>query len=255
MIRNGMAQAMKLTIPVIALELPSYSRKENQRFRNILPDCQGLSRSGIPPAPHRARQGSVSQSEPVLVERYSFRHRDDTVDREDSGRARIDKRSRRWGRRGRILDGLAMPIKYRVMYPECRYCSALEQKTFNRRSPPRRSPIGGATLDFISKSLRSQVSMQPPALIWPKRGCRGAARSTRRNLTGSAFIFGDATHAIVAARVARDEFTAVPSGCQPRIRAHPRRCCCRTWRQPLPTTTWKSKTLSLLRTPELVLGT
>ena len=87
-------------------------------------------------------------------------------------------------------------------------------------------PIGvGATRDFISTTSPAS----PASIPWSalargrRRACRGGRGSVDSNyLTGKrVFIFGDATHAIAAARVASEElgFEVVGLGClQPRIR-------------------------------------
>ena len=89
-------------------------------------------------------------------------------------------------------------------------------------------PIGvGATRDFVAEvAALAGIDAAPVLAAEAARACPGTARSVDSTyLTGKrVFVFGDATHAIAAARVAAEElgFTVVgPRHLQPRVR--PRR--------------------------------
>ncbi|WP_373488267.1 ferredoxin:protochlorophyllide reductase (ATP-dependent) subunit B [Blastomonas sp.] len=214
----GMAQAMQLSIPVIPLELPSYSRKENwgasETFYQIVRTLAvgDSSRS----APRQA--GSPRPKANLLgPSALGFRHRDDIVE--------IAK----------ILAALGIEINLTaplgagagdiarigdadfniVMYPEIADSAARWLEKTLQQPFTKTIPIGhGATLDFIREVAALAGVDAAPALDLAEARMPWWSRSVDSTyLTGKrVFIFGDATHAIAAARVARDELGFVVCG-------------------------------------------
>ena len=218
----GMAEAMRLPCPVVPLELPSYSRKENwgagETFYLIL---RHLADRDVRPAP-RAEEGGgrvplVNILGPAAL---GFRHRDDV--REVRG----------------ILDSLGIDVNCVaplgaspaeiarigaadfniVLYPEIGDSAArwLEREFKQPRTTT--VPIGvGATRDFIAE-VAALAGVDPePALADGESRVPWWSRSVDSTyLTGKrVFVFGDATHAVAAARVAHEElgFEVVGLGC------------------------------------------
>lgn len=211
---GGLAQALKLPVPVIPLELPSYQRKENwgasETFYQLV---RGLLKSRVP-APGEARQQRPSNQRPrcnlLGPTALGFRHRDDVTELT------------------RLLDNLGIdinvvaPLSARprdllripdadfnvIMYPEVASVAAQWLKrTFNQ---PMTTivPIGvNATREFVAQVV-GLAGLDPQAadmagaarLPWYSRSVDSTYLTGKR-----AFVFGDATHAIAAARVAKEE--------------------------------------------------
>ncbi|WP_029059936.1 ferredoxin:protochlorophyllide reductase (ATP-dependent) subunit B [Stappia stellulata] len=204
----GLAKALGLSIPVIPLELPSYQKKENWGaaetfYRLVRGFCGGV---GQPDRSERTRKTCNILGSTAL----GFRNRDDI--REVKG----------------ILDALGVPVNVIaplgatpadiarlpeadfnvVLYPEIADTAARWlERTFKQ---PRSTtiPIGAtATRDFV-REIATLAGVDPePALEELGERLSWYARSIDSNyLTGKrVFIFGDATHAVAAARVCRDE--------------------------------------------------
>ncbi|MCA1244034.1 ferredoxin:protochlorophyllide reductase (ATP-dependent) subunit B [Stappia stellulata] len=204
----GLAKALGLSIPVIPLELPSYQKKENWGaaetfYRLVRGFCGGIA----PPD----RSGRTRKTCNILGSTaLGFRNRDDI--REVKG----------------ILDALGVPVNVIaplgatpadiarlpeadfnvVLYPEIADTAARWlERTFKQ---PRSAtiPIGAtATRDFVCE-IAALAGVDPePALEALGERLSWYARSIDSNyLTGKrVFIFGDATHAVAAARICRDE--------------------------------------------------
>ena len=204
----GLAKALGLSIPVIPLELPSYQKKENWGaaetfYRLVRGFCGGVA----PPD----RSGRTRKTCNILGSTaLGFRNRDDI--REVKG----------------ILDALGVPVNVIaplgatpadiarlpeadfnvVLYPEIADTAARWlERTFKQ---PRSAtiPIGAtATRDFV-REIAALAGVDPePALEALGERLSWYARSIDSNyLTGKrVFIFGDATHAVAAARICRDE--------------------------------------------------
>jgi light-independent protochlorophyllide reductase subunit B len=228
---GSLAAGMQLTIPLVPLELPSYSKKENwgasetfyQLVRTLL-----LERSRTrEPRPDRA--GRRPRVNLLGATSLGFRGRDDT--REIT----------------RLLDQLGVDVWVAApldaspddllrlpgadanvcLYPEIAQatCGWL-QRTF-QMPVISTVPIGiGATRDFIIEVGRVLGIDVSPVLARERLGdaARGASQSLlpwysrsvdSTYLTGKrVFIFGDGTHVIAAARIAAEElgFTVVGLG-------------------------------------------
>ncbi len=208
---GGLAESMDIPVPVIALELPSYQRKENfgasetffQLARKLAqpvektPDitCNILGPTGL-----------------------GFRHRDDVTEivrmLEEAGI--VVNLVAPMGASPIELAGLGAAHFNVMLYPEIaeETCRWLE-KTFDQPYT-KTVPIGvGATKDFlkeISEITGKEIAASDDRLRLPWY----SASVDSTYLTGKrVFIFGDATHAKAAARIARDEmgFEVVGLGC------------------------------------------
>ncbi|GAB5348296.1 Light-independent protochlorophyllide reductase subunit B [Alteriqipengyuania sp. 357] len=218
----GMAEAMRLPCPVVPLELPSYSRKENwgagETFYQIV---RHIADRDVRPAPRAQDGGARAPLVNILgPAALGFRHRDDV--REVRG----------------ILNTLGIDVNCVaplgaspaeiarigaadfniVLYPEIGDSAArwLEREFKQPRTTT--VPIGvGATRDFIAE-VAALAGVDPePALVDGESRVPWWSRSVDSTyLTGKrVFVFGDATHAVAAARVAHEElgFEVVGLGC------------------------------------------
>ena len=211
----GLAHALALSIPVVPLELPSYQRKENwgasETFYQLVRTmCQGKT---------RARRASVRPRCNLLgPTALGFRHRDDVTE--------ITRLLDHMGIDVSVVAPLnASPADLAalmdadfnvVLYPE----TAMQVATWLERQFGMKYtkvvPIGlNATREFISE-VAALAGLDGPAVA--ERGARAGwySRSVDSTyLTGKrVYIFGDATHAVAAARVATEEmgFTVVGLG-------------------------------------------
>ena len=232
---GALAQGMELTMPVVSLELPAYSKKENwgaaetfyQLVRNLLKEQAPANSQHDPRAwQHQGRRPRVNLLGPSLL---GFRCRDDVLE--------VQKLLTLHG----IDVGVVAPLGAGVedlqripdadlnvcLYPEVAEssCSWLER---NFGMPFSRTvPIGvGATHDFLVE-VHEMLGMEPPA---PDEGYRRSrlpwySESVDSTyLTGKrVFIFGDGSHALAAARICSEElgFTVVGLGTYSREMARP----------------------------------
>ena len=211
---GGLARALNLPIPVVALELPAYQRKENwgaaETFFQLVRTCAGPAAPapGTPRAPRPAeRSPSCNLLGPTSL---GFRHRDDVTE--------IRRLLERLGVEVRVVAPLgATPGDLArlgeadfnvVLYPEIAASVAQWlQRTFGQPSV-KTVPIGvGATRRFIEEvaalaGLDSASSELDSAsrLPWYSRSVDSTYLTGKR-----VFVFGDATHVVAAARVAAEE--------------------------------------------------
>ncbi|NJS40615.1 MAG: ferredoxin:protochlorophyllide reductase (ATP-dependent) subunit B, partial [Rhodobacteraceae bacterium] len=215
---GGLAEALNLPIPVIPLELPSYSRKENfgadETFFQIV---KALAR----PLP-RTESVTCNLIGPTAL---GFRHRDD-----------VTELTRLLGTMG-ITVNVCAPLDATpadiarlgaahfnvLMYPETAETAARHLEKALNQPFTRVVPIGTqATRDFLA-----EVATITGLPLPPESGLRQpwyAASVDSTYLTGKrVFIFGDGTHAIAAARIAAREigFEVVGLGCYNREQAPP----------------------------------
>jgi light-independent protochlorophyllide reductase subunit B len=204
---GGLARALDLPIPVLPLDLPSYQKKENwgasETFYQLV---RALAAKEATRRPEGARPCCNILGATAL----GFRHRDDVVEvRRLLGLLGIDVNV------AAPLD--ATPADLRrlpdadfnvLLYPEIGDTAARWlEKTYGQPCV-RIVPIGiGATRDFIREVARIAGVDPAPALESDPSRLPWWSRSVDSNyLTGKrVFIFGDATHAIAAARVASEE--------------------------------------------------
>ncbi len=217
---GGLARALNLPIPVMPLDLPSYQKKENwgaaETFFQMVRTLAAKTDTPRAPRPEGARPRCNILGPTAL----GFRHRDDVVE--------IERLLGVMGVEVNVtapLNATADDLRRLpdadfnvVLYPEIAgVAAAWLEKTYGQPQT-RIVPIGlGATKDFIHE-VAGLASVDPAAALAPL-GARSSwwSRSVDSNyLTRKrVFIFGDATHAIAAARVAADEmgFDVVGLGC------------------------------------------
>ncbi|MFP4080605.1 MAG: ferredoxin:protochlorophyllide reductase (ATP-dependent) subunit B [Ectothiorhodospira sp.] len=211
---GGLSQAMGLPIPAIPLELPSYSRKENWGASETLYQLARHLAGPQAPAPGQespATDGRRPRCNLLGPTALGFRHRDDV--REITGlleRLGIDVHvTAPLGATPADIARLGEADFNVVLYPEIAASTAQWlQRTF-RQPFTRTIPIGVcATREFVREV--AELAGVDPAPVLADEGTRlpWYARSVDSNyLTGKrVFIFGDATHAVAAARAATDEF-------------------------------------------------
>ena len=207
----GLAETMGLDCPVIPLELPSYTRKElfgaDETFYQIV---KALARPMT-----RSVHVSCNILGPTGL---GFRHRDDVQE--------LTAMLLEMGIRVNVVAPLgASPTEISqlgaahfnvLLYPEtgeaaARWCERNLDQPFTKTVP-----IGvGATRDFLNEV--SALSGLPVAVDESRLRLPWWSKSVDSTyLTGKrVFIFGDGTHVICAARIARDEmgFEVVGLGC------------------------------------------
>ncbi len=214
---GGLAQAIGLDCPVIALDLPSYSRKECFGADETL---HALVRALAVPMPRTQAITCNLLGATAL----GFRHRDDV--------AEITKLLGQMGIAVNVCAPLgASPDDLRrlgqahfnvLLYPETGESAARYLERACGQPYTKTVPIGvAATRDFLREvaqitGLCAQVDETGLRLPW------WSASVDSTYLTGKrVFLFGDATHVIAAARIAATEigFTVVGMGCYNREQA------------------------------------
>ncbi|RZS58554.1 ferredoxin:protochlorophyllide reductase (ATP-dependent) subunit B [Sphaerotilus mobilis] len=209
---GGLAQALDLPIPVIPLELPAYQRKENWGAAETF--YQLVRRLAVRPTGPRAALDGSRRARCNLLgpTALGFRHRDDVqeitrlLDRLGVDVALVAP----MGATPADLARLAEADFNVMLYPEVAQTAASWMSRQLGLPCTRTVPIGvGATRDFIREVAALAGLDADQALAAAEQDSRGPwyARSVDSNyLTGKrVFIFGDATHAIAAARIASRE--------------------------------------------------
>jgi len=215
---GGLCKALDLPVPVVALELPSYQRKENwgaaETFYQMVRQLADPQIRRAPREPgQRARCNILG---PAAL---GFRHRDDL--REISGLLRemgIDINvTAPLGASPADLARLGDADFNVVLYPEIASVAAgWLTRTFGQPAT-RTVPIGsGATRDFIHEvaalagvdatTVLADANARAP---WYAKSVDSTYLTSKR-----VFVFGDATHVVAAARIAATEmgFTVVGVG-------------------------------------------
>ncbi|MEZ5790960.1 MAG: ferredoxin:protochlorophyllide reductase (ATP-dependent) subunit B [Nitratireductor sp.] len=204
---GGLARTLDLAMPVIPLELPSYSKKENWGaaetfYRIVRGFCQGYQQGDT--ANDRKRVNILGSTS------LGFRNRDDIRE--------VVRLVEMLGLEVNVIAPLgASPADIAripeagfniVLYPEIAETAARWlKKTFGQEMTST-IPIGvGATRDFIMEVAELAGVDPAPALDDDAERLSWYSRSIDSNyLTGKrVFIFGDATHAVAAARIASEE--------------------------------------------------
>ncbi|OQW44279.1 MAG: light-independent protochlorophyllide reductase subunit B [Proteobacteria bacterium SG_bin6] len=255
----GLTSALSLPCPVIPLELPSYTRKENwgagETFYQIV---RHLADKSVTPPPREGRRPRANLLGPTAL---GFRHRDDVIEvTKLLDRLGIDVHlvAPRGATPAEIATIGAADFNI-LLYPEIGDTAARWlERSFGLKTL-RTVPIGeGATRDFIAEV--AAIAGVDPAPALPSNLPWWSRSVDSTYLTGKrVFIFGDATHAIAAARVARDElgFEVVGLGCYNREFAREIKAAAREHGlTPLVTDDYLAVERAIQEAqPELVLGT
>jgi light-independent protochlorophyllide reductase subunit B len=265
---GGLARALGLPIPVVALELPAYQRKENwgagETFYQIVRTVCGPQ--ALPPGAERtvrdpSRRPSCNLLGPTAL---GFRHRDDIT--EISGLLRqigVDVNVvAPYGASPADIARLGDADFNIVLYPEVALGAAEWLKRSFGQPFVKTTPIGvGATRDFIAEvaslagiDLALAHGSGTARADWYSRSVDSTYLTGKR-----VFVFGDATHAIAAARVASRElgFTVIGLGSYSREGARDLREAAKLYDvEPLITDDYLEveEKIAELR-PDLVLGT
>ncbi|MFK7964562.1 MAG: ferredoxin:protochlorophyllide reductase (ATP-dependent) subunit B [Burkholderiaceae bacterium] len=210
---GGLVTALNLPVPVIPLELPSYQRKENfgasETFYHIvraLCPAQAKNTDTAGEVAGSQWQPSCNILGPTAL---GFRHRDDMTEIR------------------RLIESLGITVNVVapydatpediarlsdatfnvVLYPETALTAAKWLEKNHGQPYTKTVPIGvGATREFITE-VSELAGLQGPATGNGDSRMPWYSRSIDSNyLTGKrVFCFGDATHALAAARVATEE--------------------------------------------------
>ncbi len=206
---GGLAQALQLPVPVVPLELPAYQRKENwgaaETFYQVVRTLAGSTR--VERAPREGRRPRCNLLGPTAL---GFRHRDDVTEIT------------------RLLEQLGVEISVTaplnacpddiarlpqadfnvVLYPETASQAAQWLQRIHGQPFTKVIPIGvGATREFIAE-VAALAGVDAAALLqtshsrapWYSKSVDSTYLTDKR-----VFVFGDASHAVAAARVAARE--------------------------------------------------
>jgi len=220
---GGLARALRLPIPVVPLELPSYQKKENwgaaETFYQLV---RTMATPDAPPPGFKrpAREAGVRASCNILgPTALGFRHRDDIrAVTQILEQLQVDVNVvAPLGATPADLARLGEADFNVLMYPETGYQAAQWlARTFDQQVV-KTVPIGlGATREFIAEVAALAGTDPSPAMNGAASHSSWYSHSVDSTyLTGKrVFVFGDATHAIAAARIAAQElgFTVVGLG-------------------------------------------
>ena len=210
---GGLAAALNLPCPVVALELPAYQRKENWGASETFYQLVRALCTPHVPAPGTKRErtaGSKIRCNVLGPTALGFRHKDDLrevldllrrLDVEINVVAPLDATPHDLTRLGEADFNV-------VMYPEVAMQAAQWLLRSFGQAVVKTVPIGvGATRDFIREVAALSGADPKPLLNDPRARSPWYSKSVDSTyLTGKrVFIFGDATHVIAAARIASKE--------------------------------------------------
>ncbi len=214
---GGLCKALNLPVPVVALELPSYQRKENWGASETF--YQLVRNLALPADQIEKTQSSKPRCNILGPAALGFRHRDDLTE--------IRKLLTDMGLEINVVAPLsATPADIArladaqfnvVLYPEIANLSAQWLQRQFGQAYTKTIPIGTkATRDFV-REVAQLAGLDPEAALvkaesratWYTRSVDSTYLTNKR-----VFVFGDATHAVAAAKVAADEmgFTVVGIG-------------------------------------------
>ena len=203
----GIAAAIGLPVPVVPVELSAYQRKENwgagETFYQLVRAC--CPKEGVERLPRTGP--SCNLLGPTAL---GFRHRDDVAEiTRLLGRLGVDVNvTAPLGASPADLARLPQADFNVVLYPEIGEPVARWLKRNHGQEAVAATPIGvGGTADFVKQV--AELAGVDPAPVLEESGARlpWYSRSIDSTyLTGKrVFVFGDATHALAAARVATEE--------------------------------------------------
>ena len=214
---GGLCKALNLPVPAVALELPSYQRKENWGASETF--YQLVRNLALPADQIEKTQSSKPRCNILGPAALGFRHRDDLTE--------IRKLLTDMGLEINVVAPLsATPADIArladaqfnvVLYPEIANLSAQWLQRQFGQAYTKTIPIGTkATRDFV-REVAQLAGLDPEAALvkaesratWYTRSVDSTYLTNKR-----VFVFGDATHAVAAAKVAADEmgFTVVGIG-------------------------------------------
>jgi light-independent protochlorophyllide reductase subunit B len=262
---GGLAQGVGVPVPVIPVELPAYQRKENwgasetfyQLVRTLAKPAGPVTRTPRDPAV-RPRCNILG---PTAL---GFRHRDDLAEiRGLLDRLGVDVNVvAPMGASPADLARLGEADFNVVLYPEIASVAAQWLERNWKQPSVKTVPIGvGATREFIAEVCAVAGIDPERARLEERARLPWYSRSVDSTyLTGKrVFVFGDATHAVAAARIAADElgFTVVGLGTYAREQAREVRAAAeRHGVEPLVTDDYLEVERAIRAAqPELVLGT
>lgn len=211
---GGLAKALNLPVPVVALELPSYQRKENwgasETFYQLVRALAGTRAPAVGTGRAARPAGQRPSCNILGPSALGFRHRDDVTEiRRLLDHMGVDVRIvAPLGATAEDLSRLGEADFNVVLYPEV---GALTASWLTRQfgQPATKTiPIGAAgTREFVAEVAALAGIDGTQALADIRSRSTWYARSVDSTyLTGKrVFIFGDATHAVAAARVASTE--------------------------------------------------
>ena len=203
---GGLAAALALPIPVVPLELPAYQKKENwgaaETFYRLVRALSGAKRE----RPARTRPLCNLLGPTAL----GFRHRDDVREiTQLLGRLGIDINVvAPMGSSPQDLTRLGDADFNVVLYPEVANTAAQYLEKAHGQPFTKVIPIGvGATREFIAEVAKisgvdatALLAEESSRLPWYSRSVDSTYLTGKR-----VFVFGDASHAIAAARIAQNE--------------------------------------------------
>jgi len=211
---GGLARALDLPIPVVAVDLPAYQRKENwgaaETFYQLVRTLAGPSA----PAPGTPRPQHVTgvgaRCNLLGPTALGFRHRDDIVEITSLlAKLGIDVNvTAPMGATPADIARLGEADFNVVLYPEIAgQAASWLQRTFGQPFT-KTVPIGvSATREFVEEVAKlagvdasETLASASTRLPWYSRSVDSTYLTGKR-----VFIFGDATHAVAAARIASDE--------------------------------------------------
>ena len=213
---GGLARALNLPIPVVTVDLPAYQRKENwgaaETFYQLVRALAGPSA----PAPGTKRADRAKSARPCCnllgPTALGFRHRDDITEISSLlTKLGIDVNvTAPMGATPADIARLGDADFNVVLYPEIAgQAASWLQRTFGQPFT-RTIPIGvSATREFVAEVAKlagvdafGVLAACSTRLPWYSRSVDSTYLTGKR-----VFIFGDATHAVAAARIASDELS------------------------------------------------
>ncbi|MEQ9500417.1 MAG: ferredoxin:protochlorophyllide reductase (ATP-dependent) subunit B [Deltaproteobacteria bacterium] len=204
---GGIAKAIGLPIPVVPLELPAYQKKENWGAAETLYRLVRTFAASAERTPREGRRPTCNLLGPTSL---GLRNRDDIVEvKRLLDRIGVDVNVvAPLGARPSDLARLGQADFNVVLYPEIAETAARWlSKTFDQPLVTT-VPIGvGATRDFIAEvgkvadlDVSALLDEETSRLPWYSRSIDSTYLTGKR-----VFVYGDATHAIAAARIATKE--------------------------------------------------
>ncbi len=211
---GGLARALNLPIPVVTVDLPAYQRKENwgaaETFYQLVRALAGPS--APPPGARRAERAADARPRCNLLgpTALGFRHRDDITEITSLlAKLGIDVNvTAPMGATPSDIARLGDADFNVVLYPEIAgQAASWLQRTFGQPFT-RTIPICvSATRAFVEEVAKlagvdatGVLAASSTRLPWYSRSVDSTYLTGKR-----VFIFGDATHAVAAARIASDE--------------------------------------------------